>query len=75
MALGIATLLVLPGPVQDERVVLSACYGHDSGLLIDWLRLGGLTLTTHATAGAYIVVTILTVTAEVANRCLNAGSA
>ena len=64
MALGIAPLLLLPGPVEDERVILTACRGHGSGYLIDG-HLGRLTI--HGTAGAYIVITILTVTAEVAD--------
>ena len=74
VALGVAPLLVLPGPVEDDRVVLTASRGHGSGLLMDLLLHLGL-LTIHATAGAYIVVTILTVTAEVADLWPNAGSA
>ena len=72
MALGIAPLLLLPGPVEDERVILTACRGHGSGYLIDG-HLGRLTI--HGTAGAYIVVTILTVTAEVADLWSNTGPA
>ena len=74
VALGVAPLLVLPGPVEDDRVVLTASRGHGSGLLMDLLLHLGL-LTIHATARAYIVVTILTVTAEVADLWPNAGSA
>ena len=74
VALSVAPLLVLPGPVEDDRVVLTASRRHGSGLLMDLLLHLGL-LTIHATAGAYIVVTILTVTAEVADLWSNTGPA